>query len=80
MPTETTPNIHKIITEKPISGTERKILLLVIGSTFFTALVTVFIFYRSLFFDLDDRLLSRSDAIFSMLLSRIPPQLSLIHI
>lgn len=74
MPTETTPNIHTIITEKPISGTERKILLLVIGSTFFTALVTVFIFYRSLFFDLDDRLLSRSDAIFSMLLSRIPPQ------
>ena len=74
MPTETAPNILKIITEKPISGTERKILLLVIGSTFFTALVTVFIFYRSLFFDLDDRLLGRSDAIFSMLLSRIPPQ------
>lgn len=74
MPTETTPNIHKLIAEKPIPGTERKILLLVIGSTFFTAMVTVFIFYRSLYYDLDDRLLSRSDAIFSMLLSRIPPQ------
>lgn len=74
MPTETAPNIHNIITEKPILGTERKILLLVIGSTFFTAMVTVFIFYRSLYYDFDDRLLSRSDAIFSMLLSRIPPQ------
>ncbi|OXS27862.1 MAG: hypothetical protein BCS36_11055 [Desulfovibrio sp. MES5] len=79
MPTENATNIHKLIAEKPIPGTERKILLLVIGSTFLTALVTVFIFYRSLFYDLDDRLLGRSDAIFSMLLSRIPPQ-SITHL
>lgn len=59
---------------KPLFGTERKILLLVITSIFSTALFTVFVFHHYLSSDLNYRILSRSDAIFSLLLSRIPPQ------
>lgn len=59
---------------KPLFGTERKILLLVITSIFSTALFTVFVFHHYLSSDLSYRILSRSDAIFSLLLSRIPPQ------
>jgi len=59
---------------KPLFGTERKILLLVITSIFSTALFTVFVFHHYLSSDLNYRILSRSDAIFSLLLSRIPAQ------
>lgn len=59
---------------KPLFGTERRILLLVITSIFSTALFTVFVFHHYLSSELNYRILSRSDAIFSLLLSRIPPQ------
>ena len=68
------PSIDRILAEKPLLGTERKILLIVIASIFSTALFTVFIFYRFLVYDFNDRLQDRSEAIFSLLLSRIPPQ------
>ena len=60
--------------QQPLFGTERKILLLVITSIFSTALFTVFVFHHYLSSDLNYRILSRSDAIFSLLLSRIPAQ------
>lgn len=69
-----TPNTDHILTEKPLLGTERKILLIIIASIFSTALFTVFIFSRYLVYDFTERLQKRSQAIFSLLLSRIPPQ------
>ena len=74
MPSTHFPNIDRILAEKPLMGTERKILLIVIASIFSTALFTVFIFYRFLVYDFNDRILNRSEAIFSLLLSRIPAQ------
>lgn len=68
------PNIEQILTEKPLAGTERKILFIIIASIFSTALFTVFIFSRYLIYDFNDRLENRSRAVFSFLLNRIPLQ------